>query len=321
MHVLALSNVAQKLTSERIQQAQISVALQESAISLKVALDRLKKYGSLGDSVRHTVMQSNLLLETLFFIIKDPIKRTELIDLFVLSAAVDGHIPTMQFLIEHSVDPNRTLRHGLDTTLHKAAKYGQLEMIKFLLAHDTNVNNVNAVGDSNHTPLHYAVREGHSEVVKFLLERGANLHALNNYNATALMTARNSSSLLNEHVRSRVIQMLTEAVVQQTTQADSEQQAQEHDFIVQASVGNIDTLQRMLTEKLVDINAQDGDGNTALMVAARVGRTDVVEFLLAHGARTDIRNGLNQDAHALALSTGQLDTVMLLIKHNLGTTI
>ncbi|HEY6362688.1 MAG TPA: ankyrin repeat domain-containing protein [Vicinamibacterales bacterium] len=50
--------------------------------------------------------------------------------------------------------------------------------------------------------------------------------------------------------------------------------------------GSIDVLQRLLAAG-ADINALDGHGQTALMLAAVDGHTNVVEWLVARGAVLD----------------------------------
>lgn len=47
---------------------------------------------------------------------------------------------------------------------------------------------------------------------------------------------------------------------------------------------------RLLLELGLDINAQGDMGNTPLHYARSFGHTDVAEFLLSQGARTDIKN-------------------------------
>lgn len=50
-----------------------------------------------------------------------------------------------------------------------------------------------------------------------------------------------------------------------------------------AENGDLKRLQRSL-DQLTDVNARDDAGRTALMLATLHGRTEAVEFLLAHGA-------------------------------------
>jgi ankyrin repeat protein len=60
----------------------------------------------------------------------------------------------------------------------KAAKTGQLEKIKLLLAADPKL--VHARDSDGSTPLHCATWKGHPEVVALLLDAGADVNARNN---------------------------------------------------------------------------------------------------------------------------------------------
>lgn len=61
----------------------------------------------------------------------------------------------------------------------------------------------------------------------------------------------------------------------------------------------------LLSEYGLDPNVQDYNGDTALHDACRFGHARVVEHLLAHGARPDIRNVQGQTALAVAAFHGQ----------------
>ncbi len=284
----ALAKIAQKLTHEHIKQANIPSELQELAITTKHAFDRFFPEGTpLDDPLKYTalltasVTNNNLALEALLLIPKNAVDRTKLIRGLLFGGSWNNDVPLMEFFIKHHINLNAPVRPlDQDTALHIAARSGKVEMIKLLLDHGAQTDVVNLNGQA---PL---------DTVRRMRWK-------------------------TEQQRSSIIQALTAPTTQESAQAILQRQAQERDFIVQASVGNIDTLQHMLSEG-IDINAQDGNGNTALMVAARVGRADVVKFLLAHSARADIVNRLNQNAHVLALSTGQGDIAQLLPEPNIG---
>jgi len=54
-------------------------------------------------------------------------------------------------------------------------------------------------------------------------------------------------------------------------------------FVFAAKTGDFETL-KALQKRGVEVNARAEDGTTALRQAAAAGRTEIVEFLLAHGA-------------------------------------
>jgi ankyrin repeat protein len=80
---------------------------------------------------------------------------------------VNDHDKMMRLLLAKGADVNLADKWKM-TALAYAAKQGQLEDAKILIANDANVNVV--TGES---PLYFAVIGTHSEMVKLLLENGA----------------------------------------------------------------------------------------------------------------------------------------------------
>jgi len=61
-----------------------------------------------------------------------------------------------------------------------------------------------------------------------------------------------------------------------------------------------DEVMQLLIDKGAQVNAQDTQGYTALMIAAKVGQMAGVEFLLAKGASVNLKNNNGQTALKLA---------------------
>jgi ankyrin repeat protein len=70
--------------------------------------------------------------------------------------------------------------------LHKAAKEGNLKLVKELVSKGADVNAKDKYG---RTPLHYAAKEGHLDVVKFLVSKGADVNAKDEKGNTPLDAA------------------------------------------------------------------------------------------------------------------------------------
>ena len=60
-------------------------------------------------------------------------------------------------------------------------------------------------------------------------------------------------------------------------------------LIVHSSAGNKEVVQALIEEK-ANVNVQDDDGWSALMIASRVGHIDVVRALIYAGAIPDLKN-------------------------------
>jgi len=67
----------------------------------------------------------------------------------------------------------------------------------------------------------------------------------------------------------------------------------------------------LLTEHC-DVNAANNVGQTALMMAALFGRSDVVRLLMAHGANSALKDNAGNTAAGLAQQQGNPAMVTLL---------
>jgi ankyrin repeat protein len=74
------------------------------------------------------------------------------------------------YMMEKGMNPNTMSWHHV-TILHDMAQKGDIEKATLLLKHGANINPVDEEYQS--TPLGMAARWGHIEMVKFLLEQGA----------------------------------------------------------------------------------------------------------------------------------------------------
>jgi len=78
--------------------------------------------------------------------------------------------------------------------LHKAAKEGDMEKVKSLLA-----ENPDKIDDKDpiygYTPLHRAAHQGHYEVAEYLLDQGADVNAESKKGETPLKLARQQENM------------------------------------------------------------------------------------------------------------------------------
>jgi ankyrin repeat protein len=87
------------------------------------------------------------------------------------------------------------------------------------------------------------------------------------------------------------------------------------DFVQSADKGDLKAVQLFLAAG-IDGNSQDATGSTALMVAAKSGRIDVVNKLLEQKLNLDLQNRQGETALMLAAADNQADIVKLLLKNN-----
>uniref|UniRef100_A0A8C3EAD3 Ankyrin-1 n=1 Tax=Corvus moneduloides TaxID=1196302 RepID=A0A8C3EAD3_CORMO len=85
-------------------------------------------------------------------------------------AAFMGHLPIVKTLLQRGASPNVS-NVKVETPLHMAARAGHTDVAKYLLQ---NKAKANAKAKDDQTPLHCAARIGHTGMVKLLLENNAN---------------------------------------------------------------------------------------------------------------------------------------------------
>ena len=78
-----------------------------------------------------------------------------------------------------------------------------------------------------------------------------------------------------------------------------------------ATKGSIE-IADLLLKKSADVNAQDDDGNTALIMAVGNGNRDLIRNLLAAGAKPSLRNKIGISAVDLAKHKGATDILSML---------
>ena len=82
----------------------------------------------------------------------------------------------LKLLIEKGAEVNIRDKIVGKTPLHKAARYGRVDLCQILVDNGADVNARTTAGT---TPLHWAAEEGYYKVVQFLLENGANVNSKN----------------------------------------------------------------------------------------------------------------------------------------------
>ena len=183
-------------------------------------------------------------------------------------AASEGHLDVLRLLLENGGELERG--GGQLTALHLAAEEGKTEIVRYLLDEGMNVNVTDGRG---RTPLAYAAEEDQYAVVRILLDAGADPEIADNYGATPMVYAAGEGS-------HRSLEEMTGDI----GAAAVDRLVHTPEILLgPAEEGDLFTLKAMLSLG-IDIDIADENGNTALSLAAREGKAEIVEFLLDQGA-------------------------------------
>jgi ankyrin repeat protein len=210
----------------------------------------------------------------------------------VLMATINGHYDFAGLLLDQGADPNIADETGR-TALYAAVdmhtmpasnrpspnevenKLTSMDLIQSLLAHGANVNvqlkkiqpyrtkldrGDDTMLGTGTTPLLRAAKGGDAEAIQALLAKGADPKIPNKSGIAPLMAAAGLGTK------------------EEDTTARTKTEAQ--------AIASI----KLFLDVGVDVNAPDNQGDTALHGAAQKGADQVVQFLVDHGAKLDIKD-------------------------------
>ena len=173
------------------------------------------------------------------------------------TASMSGSAAMVRRLLQAGADPNLALLFG-ETPLMAASRAGNPDVISQLLDKGANIN---ARGPRGQTALMWAVAEQHPEVVKVLLGRGADLRAKSDEWSDMMAVPPHGKPEYN-----RLIPHGGETAL-----------------MFAARVGDLASA-TLLLAAAANVNDADAWGVSAVVLAAHSGFTELVEFLLDHGA-------------------------------------
>ena len=199
------------------------------------------------------------------------------------------------YLLEQGADPNAA--DAGYSALHAAVLRGDVALVRALLQHGAAVDAVVEHGTpGRRLGADYSIRHqmvganafwlaakyGELEILRVLTEHGADPLVMPATGTSSLQAALGVPRFANENRRNRI-------GVPPADQADEELRSLE--------------MARIALEGGVDVNARDGQGNTALHDAVRKSFASAVEFLAENGADLDLENNAGDTPLMLAESS------------------
>ncbi|KAF5296332.1 hypothetical protein FQA39_LY12549 [Lamprigera yunnana] len=177
--------------------------------------------------------------------------------------------------------------------LHLAVKNRNLTTCQLLLTKGADINILDY--RNGNSCLHWAVNVSDQGIVKILLENGADVNLLNNTRETALMLA--------ERLRfNKIVRILNqqETAVKCTGLFKAVQN------------GNLYTVQTLI-DNGVNIDLQNGNGETVLFSAIRQSHISIMDWLISKGAKLNVTNNTGSSPLHFAATMGDCQIIQRLI--------
>ncbi|XP_067661682.1 ankyrin repeat domain-containing protein 50-like [Haliotis asinina] len=254
----------------------------------------------------------------------------------VMLAAENGHKDLVVVLADNGADVSLVDRTG-DNILHCACRGGGVEVVKYILS--KKMVYIDSKGHYDKTPVMLAGRNGHTEVVKLLVNYGANLSLRDTYGHNILHSACSEGHVdvvkyilskdivdINSEGYKRRTPMMLAAMVGHKEVVDllvkngadlTFSDIDGHNILYCSSAtGQLEVVKYIISLNTVDINSAGHFKRTSVMVAARGGHKEVVEFLVNHGAKLTLTDkDTNNILHLTSLG-GSLEVMKYLLSLN-----
>jgi ankyrin repeat protein/L-ascorbate metabolism protein UlaG (beta-lactamase superfamily) len=252
-------------------------------------------------------------------------------------AAAEGNVTLVAEILERDAGAAAERDDRNDTPLHHAARAGHTEAVRLLLDAGVAVD----IGDNeNSTALDVASSAGKLETVSLLVERGAQVEHRDDFGMTPLLFAALGGEIdvarfLVERGADAGVQRAdgltalhaaawngSEPLVRLLVDAGADVNARNrarYTPLLSASGGRggLDVI-RFLVDSGADVHDREGNGLTALTVAAWNGRADVVQYLIDEGVSVRARSDPDgQTALHVAAHRGRTDVIEVLLDNGL----
>ena len=259
----------------------------------------------------------------------------------LMRAAYEGHAEVVDLLLARGAQVNTKTDEG--TALMEAVRRGHTEIMKTLIAAGADVNAVYRTGDlplimaagqrSYKTP----PVEPNAEVVQLLLSHGADPNAKGAWGVTPLMAANTAAKVKLLVAKGAALDATDDegktALIKAASRGDvavagalldsganvnakdkvgssallhslSDENLAHGEERATLPARRLEVARRLLLAKSIDVNAQNTDGETALMRAVRLYNVDMVQSLLGRGADANRSDLFGDTAVTLAYANG-----------------
>ena len=254
----------------------------------------------------------------------------------LMIAVKRNHVEVVKYLLQKGADISLTTESNKRNALHIASQYGSVEAMEMLLSYDLRPDSRDVEGN---TPLACAAASGQIEAVNCLLKHGADPFLKGKHGRSLLhFAAQSDNVIIIETMLSKGLDIDSRGETQGETPlmlsiASGKLEAAKYllekgaDESLKSTPGKISLLSiasgagsiaaiEMLLSHGCNIDSRDGGGDTALMRAATLGNTEVVEYLLAQGANPLLTNRSDLGLLHLAAASDNVLTIKAVLSKN-----
>uniref|UniRef100_A0A8C9IQM7 Ankyrin repeat and death domain containing 1A n=1 Tax=Piliocolobus tephrosceles TaxID=591936 RepID=A0A8C9IQM7_9PRIM len=248
-------------------------------------------------------------------------------------AAQKGHVPVLAFIMEDLEDVALDHVDKLGrTAFHRAAEYGQLDALDFLVGSGCDHSVKDKEGN---TALHLAAGRGHMAVLQRLVDIGLDLEEQNAEGLTALHAAAGGTHpdcvrlLLRAGSTVNALTQKNLSCLHYAALSGSEDVSRvlihaggctnvaDHQGASPLHLAvrhNFPALVQLLINSHSDLNAMDNRQQTPLHLAAEHAWQDIAEMLLIAGVDLNLRDKQGKTALAVAARSNHVSLVDMIIK-------
>ncbi|XP_071094679.1 putative ankyrin repeat protein RF_0381 [Haliotis cracherodii] len=254
----------------------------------------------------------------------------------LLLAAYLGRRQVFDLLIERGANTS-AVDYDHDNILHYSCRGGDVEMVNYVLTH--KFVDINSRTNTLQTPVLVAAMAGKTKVFQLLIKRGADI--AKTHDSTKLLEYACKSGAadlvkcvlnlpkvdINCDLSDGATPLLYVALLGNTKVfkllvrkgADVTKVDDYKENILHRSCkkGNLEIVRYVLTQNMVDINSKQGEGMTAVLLAAQSGTRDVFDLLTEEGADLSVVNTDGENVLHLACREGNEDIVKYVLSHGM----
>eukprot|EP00438_Fugacium_kawagutii_P014864 Skav220140 [mRNA] locus=scaffold1320:179617:182382:+ [translate_table: standard] len=186
-------------------------------------------------------------------------------------AAYNGHVQSVQLLLEAGADKDQPTTEAGWSPLHLATGDGHLEVVRVLVQAGADTNQGDE--EEGETPLHLAARQGHLQICQFLVAAGVDKNQV---------TRETALHLAARERRVEIVRWLIK--IGASVQNPPDPPDSEAPLHAAAEGGDVEIV-RLLVEAGADKDhVEGGDGRAPLHVAIRERHPEIVRFLVEAGS-------------------------------------